>query len=97
MGNNWIEALKLFNESNGGNWCVPKKGSEEYNIILSLMEDLNIANGGNKTAAKKAVATPKKRGRPKKAVAAAPTAPEAIVETPKKKGVGAPLVQVGMY
>ena len=87
MGNNWIEALKLYNESNGGNWCVPKKGSEEYNVILSLMEDLNISNGGKKTAAKK-------RGRPKKAAAAAPAEE---TEKPKKKGVGAPLVQVGMY
>ena len=87
MGNNWIEALKLYNESNGGNWCVPKKGSEEYNVILSLMEDLNISNGGKTTAAKK-------RGRPKKAVAAAPAEE---TEKPKKKGVGAPLVQVGMY
>jgi len=31
----WIEALKLFNQ--GRIWCVPKKGTEDYEIIKEIM------------------------------------------------------------
>ena len=33
----WIEALKKFNTDKGGKWCVPKKGTEEYKKVKSMM------------------------------------------------------------
>jgi hypothetical protein len=37
MANNWITALKKFNESKD-KFCVPKKGSEDYQKVLKLMK-----------------------------------------------------------
>ena len=38
----WIEALKKFN-SGKGEWCVPRKGTREYDEVMSIM------NSGKKT------------------------------------------------
>lgn len=34
--NKWIEALKIYNQ--GRKWCVPKKGTKEYEIVKKIME-----------------------------------------------------------
>jgi hypothetical protein len=41
MANSWITALKKYNEKKGGSWCVPKKGSAEYEKVKSLMASGN--------------------------------------------------------
>ena len=33
----WLEALKTWNASKGGSWCVPKKGSPEHQEVLKIM------------------------------------------------------------
>jgi hypothetical protein len=37
MSNAWITALKKFNEGKG-TWCLPKKGTKEYDEVRALME-----------------------------------------------------------
>lgn len=37
MANKWIEALKKYNEKKG-NWCVPKKGTKEYDEVRKIMD-----------------------------------------------------------
>jgi hypothetical protein len=32
----WIEALKIYNQSKGM-WCIPKKGTEDYNEVIGIM------------------------------------------------------------
>lgn len=34
---NWIQALKAWNQKNGGKWCIPKKGTADYNEVKKLM------------------------------------------------------------
>lgn len=34
----WMKALKEFNTSKGGSWCIPKKDSEEYLEVKKIME-----------------------------------------------------------
>jgi hypothetical protein len=36
MPNAWITALKKFNEGKGA-WCLPKKGTKEYDEVRALM------------------------------------------------------------
>ena len=33
----WIQALKKWNESNNGTWCVPRKGSQAYDEVKAIM------------------------------------------------------------
>ena len=44
MPNNWINALKIFNEGKN-EWCIPKKGGKEYEEIKKIMngETIQIA------------------------------------------------------
>lgn len=35
----WLEALKKWNSDSKGTWCIPKKGSYEYNEVKRLMEE----------------------------------------------------------
>jgi hypothetical protein len=32
----WLEALKQWNEKQGGRWTIPKKGSPEYDEVRAL-------------------------------------------------------------
>ena len=36
----WIQSLKLWNETNlhSGAWCVPKKGTAEYEQVKAIMK-----------------------------------------------------------
>ena len=36
----WVEALKIYN-SNRGMWCVPKKGTDDYNDVMKIMKGEN--------------------------------------------------------
>jgi hypothetical protein len=36
MPNNWVQALKVFNEGKS-EWCIPRKGSKEYDDIKRFM------------------------------------------------------------
>ena len=64
----WIDALKQFNHEKGA-WCIPRKGSEDYDKVRALM-------GGK---AVKDAKTVKKAETPKKA-----ESPAKKAETPKK-------------
>lgn len=33
----WVEALKIWNKSHGGVWCIPKKGSAGYDEVIGIM------------------------------------------------------------
>ena len=33
----WIQALKKWNESNDGSWCIPRKGSQAYEEVKAIM------------------------------------------------------------
>jgi hypothetical protein len=33
----WIEALKIYNQSKNM-WCIPKKGTEDYNEVIAIMK-----------------------------------------------------------
>ena len=38
MANDWITALKAWNaKSKKGTWCVPRKGTKEYDEVRSMM------------------------------------------------------------
>jgi hypothetical protein len=35
----WVEALKEWNaKHNGGRWCVPKKGTTEYDAVMRIVK-----------------------------------------------------------
>ena len=38
MALTWIQALKKWNSTNTC-WCVPRKGTEQYNEVMALMKD----------------------------------------------------------
>jgi len=44
-GNTWIQALKEFNKGNSGTWCIVKKGSEQYDKVKGIMQDLKTYDG----------------------------------------------------
>ena len=40
----WIKALKMWNDSKKDHknaWCVPKKGTLEYNQVINIMHGIN--------------------------------------------------------
>ena len=37
--NKWIEALKKWNEKND-KWCVPRKGTPEYQEVRKIMDEM---------------------------------------------------------
>jgi len=37
----WIVALKKFNAGKG-EWCVPKKGTREHKVVLSIMRGATV-------------------------------------------------------
>lgn len=43
MSNSWIKALKIFNK-NKNEWCVPKKGTTEYNEVKKIIVADNKSN-----------------------------------------------------
>ena len=40
----WVEALKKFN-SGKGEWCVPRKGTQEYDEVMSIMSTIKKTGG----------------------------------------------------
>jgi hypothetical protein len=46
----WIKALKTWNDSKKDHknaWCVPKKGTLEYNQVINIMHGINNKNNSN--------------------------------------------------
>ena len=43
MANTWIEALKKWNatKNKGKMYCIPKKGTTEYEQVRAIMNKLN--------------------------------------------------------
>lgn len=40
-GNKWITALKKWNASRSNEkWCVPKKGTAEYQEVRKIMDEM---------------------------------------------------------
>ena len=33
---NWRQALKQYNDGDGGQWVIPKKGTEQYDEVRKL-------------------------------------------------------------
>jgi hypothetical protein len=58
----WIAALKEFNMG-GKSWCIPKKGTEDYDKVRALMGGKAVKDAKTE----KKVETPKKVPTPKKA------------------------------
>lgn len=62
MANTWIKALRQFNEKKGGTWCVPKRGSSDYDAVMKIKAKIEkkaakaakAAKKGSRKAAKKA-------------------------------------------
>lgn len=78
MPNKWITALKQWNENKGGPWCVPKKGSTDYEAVKALMS-------GSAPAPAKA---PAKAPAPKKKqVSPPPPPPSALPALPQAQPV----------
>ena len=40
MTNYYMEALKMWNAESGEKWCIPKRGTAEYNEVMRLKEML---------------------------------------------------------
>ena len=34
----WVDALKIYNEKTGM-WCVPRRGTNEYNAVMNIMNE----------------------------------------------------------
>lgn len=34
----WVDALKEWNNSKSGTWCIPRKGSEQYKAVRAIMD-----------------------------------------------------------
>ena len=37
FANPWMTALKKWNSSHKGSWCIPKKGSSDYDQVRKMM------------------------------------------------------------
>jgi|DEB0MinimDraft_10_1074344.scaffolds.fasta_scaffold03343_5 hypothetical protein len=48
----WMSALKEFNKINGGKWCIPKRGSEDYNKVKRIMGKESVAEDKPKITAR---------------------------------------------
>ncbi len=35
----WLEALKIYNRGHNGAWCIPKKGTQEYEKVKNIMNE----------------------------------------------------------
>jgi hypothetical protein len=60
MPNAWITALKKFNEGKG-TWCLPKKGTKEYDEVRALMVAKPKEESAPKEPAPKEESAPKKK------------------------------------
>lgn len=36
----WLAALKEWNTRKGGCWCIPRKGTAEYEQVKEIMDDM---------------------------------------------------------
>ena len=66
----WIDALKIWNDSNkhSGTWCIPKKGTKEYDKVKGIMEGKPETPAGKKKEMvdSSLILTEKRTRRPKK-------------------------------
>lgn len=49
----WIEALKAWNSQQGGKWCIPRKGTTDYEAVRALMAGKDVAGKPPKRVFKK--------------------------------------------
>lgn len=52
MVNYWLKALKEYNKDNKNEWCVPKKGSIDYQKVQEKAEIMKRANQNKKQKSK---------------------------------------------
>ena len=52
MPNKWVSALKEMNKGSN-NWCVPKKGTAEYQQVMNIMNKSSITPSTKSAAATK--------------------------------------------
>lgn len=89
MPNKWITALKKWNENKGGPWCVPKKGSADYDAVKALMSGSASAPAPAPPAPKKKLKIPKAEPAP----ASAP-APPALPALPQAQPIKKPAIRI---
>jgi hypothetical protein len=58
----WIEALKVWNGKKGGPWCIPRKGSAEYDAVREIMARAKPAAVAARNTATQAKALEQLRG-----------------------------------
>ena len=54
MVNYWIKALKEYNKDNTEEWCIPKKGSNDYYKLQEKVDIYKRANQNKKEKSKSA-------------------------------------------
>ena len=47
----WIDALRIWNQDNGGKWCIPRSGTPEHAQVLEIMKQ----GGASKPAPNKRI------------------------------------------
>lgn len=52
MPNNWIKALINYNKDNKDHWCIPKKGSKNYEQLQKIKDNLDNPINEDKSASK---------------------------------------------
>jgi len=83
----WIDALKEWNKGSP-KWCIPKKGSAEYDAVKEIMGGKKVEPAPAPAPApkmKKPAVAPPKMKKPAVAPAPAPKMQKPAVAPPKKK------------
>ena len=57
----WIDALRIWNQDNGGKWCIPRSGTIEHAQVLEIMKGEAPKKGPNKRIIKVKKRTKKKQ------------------------------------
>lgn len=88
MPSSWITALKEWNAGKGGSWCVPKKGTTDYDAVRKLMPPKKLKGAAAAVAAPaKMEVAPIKKRRITVKKPEAEAAPEVAPEPPKAEAV----------
>ena len=94
----YFEALKLWNtEHNAGAWCVPRKGTPEYDAVMLILSKHNPPKPAKKEPKAKPAKKEPKAKPAKKEPKAKPAKKEATPEPPKKDVTPEPDNELAAY
>ena len=88
MPNKWVSALKEMNKGSN-NWCVPKKGTAEYQQVMNIMNKTSITPSTRNEAATKIQSVARGNAVRKPKPAPSPTTTTKPKATPKPKATKA--------